>query len=137
MMMLMKQMQAMNKSRSCQIHLHLQVMIWTSIFKLVGKLVDPQFELAAPYDSQTEMESVLPPTYPHLSLLTGWSTAIDQFLSKAPIMGAFGLASLKMLGFMQMQAMNNSMSYQIHLHLQVIFLTIIFLLVGKLVPHHF
>ena len=68
----------------------MQVMIWKSIFKLVGKHVTPHFELDAPHDSQTEMEAVLPPTYLHISHLTGWSTVIDQFLSKAPIMVHLG-----------------------------------------------
>ena len=64
------------------IHLHLQVMVWTSIFILVVKLVAPHFELVAPHDSQTEMEAVFPPTYPKSSHLTGWSTAIDKFYLK-------------------------------------------------------
>ena len=75
---------------SYQIHCHLQVMIWKSIFMHVGKLVALHFELAAPYDSQTEVEAVLPPIYLQSSHLTGWFNAIDQFLSKAQIMVHLG-----------------------------------------------
>ena len=81
------QMQAMNKSLSYQIHLHLQVIFLTIIFMLVGKFVAPHFELVVPYDSQTEMEDIFPQNYCCSSHLTGWSDAIYQVFSKAPIMG--------------------------------------------------
>ena len=57
-------------------------MIWKSIFMLVGKLVATHFELVASHHFRNEMEAVLPPTYPHISHLTGWSNAIDHFYLK-------------------------------------------------------
>ena len=55
---------------------------------LVGKLVAPHFELVAPHDSQTEMEAVL--LSPHH---TGWSNAINQFLSLTTNIGHLGRLS--------------------------------------------
>ena len=75
------QMQDIKKSRLFLELPSLQIMIWASIFMLVGKLVGPHFELAARHDSQTEMEDIFPPTYQHSSFFTGWQTEIDQSLA--------------------------------------------------------
>ena len=81
------QMQAMKKSLSYQIHLHLQVIFLTIIFMLVGKFVASHFELVVPYDSQTEVEDIFPQKYCCSSHLTGWSNAIYQVFLKLQLWG--------------------------------------------------